>query len=273
VPPRFSRRLNAPPVTPMLLELQRALRASLIERDDRDASAYVVPDGLTPGQRLAVYRNTFVGALTNTLRLAFPAVHRLVGTEFFEGAARTFIEERPPRSACLNDYGTDFPEFLADFPPAAFLAYLAEVARLEWAVNRALHAPDAERLDPARLAELNDDERARVRFLLHPSLDLLRAKYPVDTIWRAVLERDDAALAALDLASGRVWLLIERQPTGVGITRMSESAWRFTADLCAGRALYEALAEVGDAEAPALLANHLATGRFIEFRITAPAET
>lgn len=251
----------------MLLELQRALRASLVERDDCEASAYLVPDGLTAGERLAVYRNTFVGVLTNALRLAFPAVHRLVGAEFFEGAARVFIEERPPRSACLNDYGTDFPEFLAGFPSAASLAYLAEVAQLEWAVNRALHAPSAARLDPARLAELEEDDRARVSFVPHPSIDLLRTEYPADTIWRAVLEQDEEALAVLDLASGPVWVLVERQPTGVEITRMSESTWRLTADLCAGRALHVALAGVDDAEAPALLAEHLAAGRFIGFRI------
>ena len=46
-----------------------------------------------------------------------------------------------------------FPEFLARFPPAASLAYIADVARLEWAVNRALHAPDAAPLDVARLAD------------------------------------------------------------------------------------------------------------------------
>ena len=104
---------------PTLLEIQRAVHRSLIARDDAQAVAYIVADELLPEVRLNIYRNTFIGALTTALRLSFPAVHRLVGDEFFESAARIFIEEEPPRSAYLDNYGTGFPEFLAKFRPAA----------------------------------------------------------------------------------------------------------------------------------------------------------
>src|SRR3989442_1089711 len=101
------------PAAPSLLELQRALRASLVTHDDRGISAHVVDAGLSPAERLDVYRNTFASVLTTALRLSYPAVHRLVGAEFFEGAARVFIETSLPRSACLDDYG----DRLAHFPP------------------------------------------------------------------------------------------------------------------------------------------------------------
>src|SRR5437899_2589733 len=126
------------PAAPSLLELQRALRASLVTHDDRGISAHVVDAGLSPAERLDVYRNTFASVLTTALRLSYPAVHRLVGAEFFEGAARVFIETSLPRSACLDDYGDEFPGFLAGFEPVSSLACLADVARVEWAVNRPL---------------------------------------------------------------------------------------------------------------------------------------
>jgi len=255
----------------MLLEVQRAMRASLLARDDRGISAHIVPVGLTPEARLAVYRNTFVAVLTNALRLAFPAVSRLVGAEFFEGAVRVFIEAHPPHNACLDDYGAEFPGFLVGFPPAALVAYLPDVARLEWAVNRALHAPDAGHLDLKRLAALEEADRAQVRFVPHPSVRLLHAQHPVDAIWHAVLERDDAALAAVDLAAGPVRLLIGRSLDGVAITRLGESAWRFALDLFAGEPLDAALVRLADGEASALLADHLAAGHFVDFRIHAPA--
>lgn len=72
---------------PSLHELQHDFRRSLVERDDDAAATHVLGDGLAPEQRLAVYRNTFDGNLVNALRLSYPAVHRLVGAEFFEGAA------------------------------------------------------------------------------------------------------------------------------------------------------------------------------------------
>src|SRR6266511_6000519 len=136
------------------------MRASLVVHDDRGIAAHVVDAGMSPAERLDVYRNTFASVLTTALRLSYPAVHRLVGAEFFEGASRIFIEGSPPKSACLDDYGTEFPGFLVDFPPAASLPYLPGVARLEWAVNRALHADDVEPLDASRLASLAQSERA-----------------------------------------------------------------------------------------------------------------
>lgn len=256
---------------PSLLELQRAMRASLVVHDDRGISAHVVHGGFDPAERLDIYRNTFASVLTTALRLSYPAVHRVVGVEFFEGAARIFIEAHPPTSACLDDYGEEYPGFLSDFEPAASLPYLPDVARLEWAVNRALHAPDAEPLDPLRLAVLGEPERARACFVPHPSLTFLRVDHPADRIWHAVLEEDEAALSVLDPDEGPAWLLVQRLPSGVEARRMSESVWRFTSALCAGKPLSTAIDEGQDFDASTLLADHLVSGRFIDFSLTKPS--
>lgn len=250
---------------PSLREVQHAIRRSLVERDDSVAVDWIVADGLAPERRLSVYRNTFVANLANALRLSFPAVHRLVGAEFFEGAAQIFSHERPPVSAYLDEYGAEFPEFLARFAPAASLVYLPDVARLEWAVNRALHAPDVEPLEVTRLAALEPADHDRVRFVPHPSVSTVMAGYPVDAIWRAVLAQDDAALAAIDLAAGPVWLIVQRLVSGVDVTRIEGPIWRFTAELFAGRPLGQVLTAAPDVDAPRLLAQHIAAGRFVAF--------
>ncbi|MDA8107923.1 MAG: DNA-binding domain-containing protein [Betaproteobacteria bacterium] len=253
--------------TPTLLELQHALRRALLEGGETAACAEVVADGIEPAQRLAVYRNGYASRLSAALRLCYPAVQRLVGEEFFDGAARVFAFERPPRAAWLDEYGAEFADFLAGFPPAASLAYLPDVARLEWAVNRALHAPEAEPLDVGRLLELNEVQRASVRFAPHPALGLLRTDCPADEIWRAVLARDDAALGAIDPAAGPAWLLVERRDGDASVSRMSEPAWRFAFELCAGRPLHEVLDAACGIEAHSLLAQHFTAGRFVAFTI------
>jgi hypothetical protein len=260
--------VNVP--APSLLELQRAVRRSVVAHDDADACSYIVGDGIEPAARLGIYRNTFASVLTNALRLSYPAVHRLVAAECFEGAARLFLQEQPPQCANLDGYGADFPEFLGRVPPVARLSYLPDVARLEWAVSRALHAEDAEPLDVARLAALSEDEQARVMFAPHPSAGHVRAEHPADSIWRAVLAQDDAALAAIDPAAGPVWLLVHRAETGVEVSRLSECAWRFSVALFAGRALHQALDEAQCAEAQATLTEHLAAGRFSGFSLADP---
>jgi len=253
---------------PTLLELQHAVYRSVVEHDDAEAAACIVADGIDPAARLGIYRHTFASVLTNALRLSFPAVHRLVAAECFEGAARLFIEEELPRYANLDDYGAGFPEFLARFPPVAALAYLPDVARLEWTVSRALHAPDAPPLDVGRLEALKEVEQARVQFAPHPAAALMRTDHPADSIWRAVLAQDDAALAAIDPASGRVWLLVHRTESGVEVTRLSEAAWRFTEALFSGHPLHSALEDAPGAEAHVLLAEHLAAGRFAGFGVS-----
>ena len=124
---------------PALLELQQTLRAQLLGE--------ALPPDQAGALRVAIYRNTCLSTLVNALRLSFPVVQRLVGAEFFDGSAREFIRRHPPASAWLNDYGAGFAGFLSSFAAAATLPYLADVARLEWSVNCALHADDAPGLE------------------------------------------------------------------------------------------------------------------------------
>jgi hypothetical protein len=247
---------------PALLELQRAMRAQL--------SGDAPPPDADTALRLAIYRHTGISTLVQALRLSFPAVQRLVGAEFFEGAAREFIRDAAPSSAYLNDYGAGFPDFLRSFAPAATLTYLGDVAQLEWAVNRALHARDAPSLDLARLATLDEAALARVSFTAHPALTLLRLEFPADAIWRAVLDQDPAAMAAIDLHGPPVHLLIERDAGGVQLRRLNGARWQFSARVCAGVPLHSVLHDGPDADASAWLAEHLSLGRLIDFKLAAP---
>jgi hypothetical protein len=195
-------------------------------------------------------------------------VHRLVGEDFFAAAADRFVTTEPPHTAWLDLYGTGFPEFLRNFGPAATLAYLPDVARLERTIVRAIHSADREPLAPSRLANIAPSAHARVCFTPHPSVGLVSSDYPVDAIWRAVLAGDDAALSAIDLSAGAVWLLIERGADAIEVIRFEEERWRFAAALFAGRPLAVALEAVRSADATAWLAGHLAAGHFADFALS-----
>lgn len=246
---------------PALLEVQRAMRQQLLAATPSSGDAL-------ERETLAIYRNTVSSALVNALRISYPVVLRLVGAEFFEGTAREFIVEHAPRSACLNDYGDELADFLAQFAPAATLPYLPDVARLEWAVNEALHAPDAAPMDLTRLAALGEAALSLVSFTPHPGLRLLQLSFPADAIWSAVLDQDDAAMARVELSPAPVRLLIERNADGVQVRRLSQWAWDLTRALVMGKSLTVALDETPapDSDAlNALLAEHLSSARFIEF--------
>ena len=252
---------------PTLLEIQTVMRRGILGNGDATIAA-TLGSALAPADQLSIYRNTSRTALTNALRLNFPAVQRLVGEDFFAAAADTFITHELPNTAWLDLYGEGFPKFLQRYKPATTLAYLSDIARLERAVGCALHALDVGPLEYSRLLDIEPSDQGRVCFTPHPSVSLVFSPYPVDAIWCAVLARNDEALAAIDLSSGAVRLLVERRVGEIEITRMAERRWKFAEALFAGRSLSAALAVADDPDATAWLAEHLAAGHFQEFTLS-----
>jgi hypothetical protein len=171
-----------------LAERQRAFAAALFSE--------TVPECLTArrpaeaAHRFGVYRNNVTTGLVEALRRRFPVVERIVGEEFFAAAARCFIAVHPPRSPLLFAYGAEFPRFLAGFPPAAELAYLADVAALEVSLGEAYHAADAVPLTPGDLARYANADPERLYLRLHPALCLVASPHPIVRIWR--MNRQDA---------------------------------------------------------------------------------
>ena len=252
---------------PSLLEIQKAVRRVLIGIGDA-MTMPILDDALTPADRLNIYRNTSHTALTNALRLNFPAVQRLVGGDFFAAAADVFITREPPRTAWLDFYGDGFPQFLQSFEPAAALIYLPDVARLERAVGHAFHAVDAKPLEYSELLDIAPSAQGRVRFTPHPSVSLVFSPYPVDAIWRSVLAQDDVALAGIDLTGGAVRLLVERRAGEIEVTRMDERQWKFAEALFTGHSLSAALVVADHRDATTWLAAHLASGHFSDFALS-----
>ena len=248
---------------PTLLEVQQAMHCSLVAGDDASMTVFLADPAAA--DRLNIYRNTFILSLTKALNLCYPVVKRLVGEDFFEGAAQQFVTRHPPQTAYLNQFGGDFPEYLRHFPSASSLPYLADVATLEWAVNGALHAVDAKPLDLQQLASLSPDDQCRLRFVAHPSIRLLRLDHPADIIWRAILADDDRELGAIELDAGPAHLLVDRRASGVEVNRLEAPAWRFAERLFAGDPIELALDASTSFDVAAALADHLASGRFVSF--------
>ncbi|MBS2132263.1 putative DNA-binding domain-containing protein (plasmid) [Burkholderia thailandensis] len=260
--------MNMP--SPTLAELQSAVLRQMSSGDEA-AVAWVVPDGLGPGARLGIYRNTATSVLVNALRLAFPAVQRLVGAEFFDSAATLFCRWALPRSAWLDEYGAQFPAFLAGMPQTAMVPYLVDVAGLEWQVNGVLHAPDAPLLDLARLNDLDEAALGRLQLRSHPAARLLRCQYPADLIWRAVLEQDDRALRAIRLDDGPAHLLVQRTDAGVDVLRLGAGEWRIANAVFDGVPICSALARAPESDGYALVAGFLARGCFTSAECAAGA--
>jgi hypothetical protein len=226
-----------------LPDLQKAFRRALLAGEEEPLpdglEDAIEGDGLSASERVAIYRHHVIVTLTAVLKAAYPVVCRLVDERFFAYAAHRYLRDHPPTSPCLFEYGASLPEFLETFPPCRELVYLADVARLEWAIHAAGHAPDATGIDPAALRDLGTDEVAHVTLDLSPALALVGSAWPIDRIWRANQPEADPE-ATVDLGAGGVRLEVRRRGEEVIFRAVGAGDHAFRRALRAGRPLAEA---------------------------------
>lgn len=183
----------------------------------------------------AVYRNTVAKGRIDALQANFPSVARLVGDEWFRAAAAIFARTHPPRDPVLLRYGEAFPDFLAAFPPAAELPYLAPVATLDRWWTEAHCAADEAVLDPGAAAAAARGDLGECRLV--PGASTRWGWFddqPIATLWA----RNRYAEGAVDL-SDIEWrgegLLIVRPGPDVIAVPLDRGTCAFL-DACAGGA-------------------------------------
>ena len=217
---------------------------------------------------LNIYRNNYSGSLHEALVGAYPVVEQIVGADFFRLLAKNYIEHHPSRSGNLHEYGALLPEFLITFPPAQSLAYLADVARLDWACHRAYYAADIAPFDVARLQVIPVERYAELIWLCHPACAVLNSAYPLLTIWCAHQPGADKNFH-VDLDSGGGTLLVYRTNDVVEVSALTAavSDWlkRIQTGVTMGAAADATLAAYPDFELTHTLGNFVAQGVLVDF--------
>ena len=216
-------------MSPDLATLQADVTRAILAKDDAAAISAIDGDTVSAALRLAIYRNTALSALCEALRLSYLITEKVVGSAFFEQTALAFAREHPPADPVLARYGGGFPAFLESLPSLADLAYLPDLARLEWAVDQAGYSPT---IQERRIPLPVDDGVATV--ILSASLRLLATTTSIQALWQALDADDEDALAGIDWNAGPEWLAIHRSTDGIRISPLSEQAWRLAAALLAG---------------------------------------
>jgi hypothetical protein len=200
-----------------------------------------------PTARFDIYRASVLANLRNALRAVYPVVLRLTGDQFFDHTADRFAREYPSNSGDLHHFGHLFPDFLATYAPARSLAYLADVAHLEWRWHQAFHAANARALDLRALARIPPAAYDHLRFRLQPGCRLLASPYPVLRIWEAN-RSCNIVVEEVNLEEGPDSLVLYRAGFEVLIARLSSARYAMVESLDAGNALGAAIARAVDIE-------------------------
>jgi hypothetical protein len=221
-----------------LRDLQAAFAAHITGADRAELVAAVAGDTIPAAARLGVYRHHVFTSLGAALAATFPTVQALVGTDFFSALARAFVGHALPAQPVLTEYGADFPAFIAGCEAARDLPYLADVARLEWALNLAFHAPPGDRLQAADLSAVAAERLPSMSIALAAGGALISSPYPLDRIWQT--SQPGAASETVDLNSGASNLLVLRRPDDAAFVGLSAGEAAFVAALLTGMSLEEA---------------------------------
>ena len=253
-----------------LRDLQTAFRRTLLEGNDGACyalEAEITVSDISARERLAVYRNNVFASLTDALRETFPVICRLVDERFFSYAAHEFIASHPPQRPSLTEYGGAFPDFLGNFPPCRELAYLADVARLEWLMNVAAHAAETDPVSPDALASIGADDAVRLVLTLRDSYGYVSSPWPVDRIWRAN-RPGSGDEAPVNLASGGAHLEVSRQGEDVVFRTLDGATFAFRQALAESAPLGEAISRAIALE-PEFAAGNALAALFAESAVTA----
>ncbi len=261
----------------MLRELQQAFAHGVLEDDDRAAVAAIAADaGLSPAARFGIHRTNTIVSLLAVLQAAYPAICRLVGEDKFNFVARAYVRAHPPKVPQLSSYGWRFANFLATFPQSRNIPYMPDLARLEWARNKALFASDVDPIDVAALQTVPADRYGALAFALHPSVSAIASRYAIHRVWDAY-RADRAEPLAVDPEAAAEHVLVLRPRFAVESVVISPGDFTLLLALKAGASL-EAAASAAVATEPSLdlqtaLLGHLTRGTFAGFSIAQPEET
>ena len=148
------------------------------------------------------------------LSTAYPVLAQLVGAESFEHLAHALWHAHPPVRGDLAQWGDALPAFVAASDQLADVPYLADVARVEWALHHCASRADGS-AQPQTFALLAEADPIQLELLLSPGCAVVQSAWPVASIVTA-----HQAATALGLSSAAQSVLSD-EPNVPDLTEVS----------------------------------------------------
>lgn len=168
-----------------LAQQQQILLDALFAWPAQDAMKIVATHALDSGARgLKAYQTNGHMAAERALLAAYPVVAQIIGLKSFADLARALWHAHPPLRGDLAQWGDALPLFLRSSTQLQDEPYLADVARVEWALHGAATAVDGV-ADPASLALLTTDDPAELTLTLSGGCVVIQSGWPVASILSA----------------------------------------------------------------------------------------
>ena len=259
--------------SPSLASAQQHFADALLDLDavPQAKALFDYEDSLSE-TRLALYRGNLAAIWRGALANAYPVLLQLVGEDYFTQMARAYGRAHPSQEGDLNAFGAHLPEFLRSSGAADDYPYFVDVALIEWALNCAYYAKDADALSLMALAQAAQQVSVEVmgaRLECAPAVGLIASTTAAVDIWFAHQSKEQASPSDVQRPS---YALITRLNWMPELHAIDEAAFRALSALRDG-------ASLGDAFESALLVDEafdvagnlqswFALGVFVRFNFT-----
>jgi hypothetical protein len=199
------RLITAPSGVAEGLGAERALPAgglgALVDGDER----------LSAEARLDVYADMYFYRLLEVLKEDYPATSALLGEANFHNLITAYLIEHRPCEPSVRGAGKCLPDFLRRHPLHAELPFVADLAMLERAIAEVFCAPNASLLEASEMNALEPKLWGAVKMRKIPASAVLRARWRVAEVLRAVEEKRDWKPPKRE----RNWILVWRRNSRV----------------------------------------------------------
>jgi hypothetical protein len=191
-------------------------------------------DRLSPARQLEIYREQFWLRHTASLVEDFPGLSGVLGQEVWQKLVESYLAAIAPGSWSLRNLGYRLPAHveLATWLPHHDLC--TDMARLEWAYVELFDAQDVPALDPARLVSIPEAAWDTARLVLSPALILLRVRFPVAELRRALEDPPRAGSIPLPERESRNLVLYRGADRNLYHSAISDAAFELLEALGAG---------------------------------------
>ena len=154
-------------------------------------------------KRLSIYADAYRLRIIEALASAYPKLKMLLGDDFFDQAARSYIDKFPSTYCNMRWVGGEMSAHLQQVLPQHPVA--AEMAQFEWTLGLAFDAADAPAKTLQDLANIALENWPDLIFGLHPSVKILDLQWNIVAIWNALNLQNTPPQPAKTMLPCLVW--------------------------------------------------------------------
>ena len=162
---------------------------------------------LTSLERIGIYQEMYFLRLIEILEGDFSAVRHAIGEDDFPEVAKAYVVAYPSKHYDLCNLGAKFSIFLRAAKTLKHRAFLADLAKLERAIEEVFDEKQVKPLTIDELLGVPKEQWINMRLATVPALRLISSRYPINAYFEAVRADEHPLIPA----ARATWLAVYRK--------------------------------------------------------------